>query len=70
MLMNGKTTAAMSPAPYETPADWKRARQILAKSFYTELKGNGLTSRQIIELSNELLTLVSDDFARPAERAL
>jgi len=55
-----KTTVTRSP--YETGADWKRARQILARSFYKELKGNGLNARQIVELSNELLKMVSDDF--------
>ena len=50
-------------SPYETGADWKRAREILARSFYRELKGNGLNARQIVELSNELLKRVSDDFA-------
>ncbi len=50
-------------SPYETTTEWKRARQILARSFYKELKGNGLNARQIVELSNELLQMVSDDFA-------
>ncbi|MCO4771186.1 MAG: hypothetical protein KDA24_14225 [Deltaproteobacteria bacterium] len=50
-------------SPYETGSEWKRARQILARSFYKELKGNGLNARQIVELSNELLKMVSDDFA-------
>jgi len=50
-------------SPYETTTEWKRARQILARSFYKELKSNGLNARQIVELSNELLQMVSDDFA-------
>lgn len=48
-------------SPYENSADWGRARQILARSFYKELKANGLSGRQILELSNELLTLVSTE---------
>ena len=64
--MNGKT----AHSPYESQADWKRARQVLARSFYKELKTNGLTARQIIELSNELLTLVGDDFRQAHEPAL
>lgn len=54
--------AAVKPAPYDNPSDWRRARKVLAQSFYKELKGSGLSARQIIELSNELLTLVSADF--------
>jgi len=58
------TTRNISRSPYDASGDWKRARGILARSFYKELKSNGLNTRQIIELSNELLQLVSDDFAK------
>lgn len=57
-------TRKVSRSPYETSADWSRARGILARSFYKELKSNGLDHRQIVEISNELLRLVSDDFSR------
>ncbi len=58
--MNTQRTVTRSP--YETSSDWRRAREILARSFYKELKHNGLNARQIVELSNELLKMVSDDF--------
>jgi hypothetical protein len=48
-------------SPYNDAADWSRARGILARSFYKELKANGLSGRQVLELSNELLQLVTDD---------
>ncbi len=54
----------VSRSPYETTNDWMRARGILARSFYKELKANGLSHRQIVELSNELLQMVSDDFEK------
>ncbi len=54
----------VSRSPYDTASDWRRARSILARSFYKELKHNGLNASQIVELSNELLRLVSDDFAK------
>lgn len=63
-MMNMQSNRTVSRSPYETPTDWSRARNILAKSFYKELKGNGLTHRQIVELSNELLQMVSDDFQK------
>ena len=40
--------------PYENGADWSRAREF-GRSFYKELKANGLGHRQIVEISNELL---------------
>ena len=52
----------VSRSPYGTTSDWKRARGILARSFYKELKANGLRPRQIVELANEVLRLVSADF--------
>ncbi|HCP44512.1 MAG TPA: hypothetical protein DIU15_00520 [Deltaproteobacteria bacterium] len=51
----------ISRSPYDSSSDWKRARGILARSFYKELRANGLGGRQIVELSNELLRLVSTD---------
>lgn len=64
------TKSAVKPAPYENPADWRRARKVLALSFYKELKGSGLSPRQIIELSNELLGLVSAEFEQNDARPL
>ena len=64
-----KSERTVNRSPYETGSDWSRARQILARSFYKELKGNGLNARQIVELSNELLKMVSDDFSETNARA-
>lgn len=60
--MSPQPTQNISRSPYESPADWRRARGVLARSFYKELRSNGLSVRQIVELSNELLQLVSSDF--------
>lgn len=54
----------ISRSPYENANDWGRARSILARSFYKELKANGLSHRQVVELSNELLKMVSDDLGK------
>ena len=63
-MMSKMARPNVSRSPYENGADWSRARGILARSFYKELKANGLGHRQIVEISNELLQLVSDDFSR------
>lgn len=47
-------------------AEWRRARSILARSFYNELKSNGYSPNQIIEFSSELLGLVTGDLKTPA----
>lgn len=65
--MSAQQTRNVSRSPYESSADWGRARSILARSFYKELQANGLDPRQIVELSNELLQLVSDDLV-PGKR--
>ena len=46
--------------------DWKRARTILARSFYNELRSNGYSTNQIIEFSSELLGLVTENLRTPA----
>jgi hypothetical protein len=43
----------------------KSRNKVLAKSFYKHLKGEGLTSEQIIELSTQLLDMVTDDIRTP-----
>ena len=50
-------------------AEWRRARAILARSFYNELKSNGYSPNQIIEFSSELLGLVTGDLKSPGARA-
>ena len=62
--MSPTPTQNISRSPYESPADWRRARGVLARSFYKELRTNGLTVRQVVELSNELLQLVSSDVGK------
>ncbi|MBJ93060.1 MAG: hypothetical protein CMP23_01150 [Rickettsiales bacterium] len=59
--MSTSNSRNISHSPYENGSDWRRARSILARSFYKELRSNGLGARQIVELSNELLQLVSSD---------
>jgi len=58
----------MKQAEVQTPTqpryaanDWRRTRDILARSFYKELRTSGLTHQQVIELSTELLHLVTAD---------
>lgn len=41
--------------------EWKRTRGIMARSFYKELRDNGLTHQQVIELTTQLLHLVNSD---------
>lgn len=43
--------------------DWKRTRTILARSFYNEMKSHGYSPNQIIELSSEILGLVTGDLS-------
>jgi len=47
-------------------SEWKRTRGIMARSFYKELRDNGLTNQQVIELSTQLLQLVSTDIESAA----
>lgn len=46
--------------------EWQRARSILAKSLYNDLKSHGYSANQIIEFSSELLGLVTGDLKAPA----
>ena len=46
--------------------EWKRTRTILARSFYNEMKAHGYSPNQIIELSSEILGLVTTDLREPA----
>lgn len=43
----------------------RHRNKTLAKSFYRQLKSEGLTHEQIIELSTVLLDLVTDDLKAP-----
>lgn len=45
--------------------EWKRARTILARTFYNDLKAHGYSPNQIIELSSEILGLVTTDLREP-----
>lgn len=47
--------------------DLERNRnKVLAKSFYRQLKTEGFTTEQIIELSATLLDLVTEDMKTPS----
>ncbi|MFM7203418.1 MAG: hypothetical protein ACKO6N_21740 [Myxococcota bacterium] len=48
--------------------EWKRTRTILARSFYNDLKSHGYSANQIIELSSELLGLVTSDLREPVQQ--
>ncbi len=48
-------------------SEWKRTRGVMARSFYKELRHNGLTNQQVIELSTQLLHLVSADLEGSAK---
>ena len=63
-----KTHNAASSTP--KGPEWKRARAILARSFYNELKSSGYSPNQIIEFSSELLGLVTGDLKAPAHPAM
>jgi hypothetical protein len=38
-----------------------RTPQILAKTIYRELRGNGLDEREVLSIANEMLRLVAGD---------
>lgn len=42
-------------------SEWKQARSVMAQSFYKEMKSQGYSVNQIIEVSSELLGLVTGD---------
>ena len=48
------------------PALLKHRNQVVAKSFYRQLKSEGFSTEQIIELSTRLLDLVTEDIKVPA----
>ena len=47
------------------PALLKNRNQVVAKSFYRQLKSEGFSTEQIIELSTKLLDLVTEDIKIP-----
>ena len=52
-------------SPKYSGKEWKRSRDVMARSYYKELRDNGLTHQQVIELSTQLLQLVSTDIEGP-----
>lgn len=48
-------------APVTPSTDTRRAVSILARSLFRQMREQGYTPEQIIGLSSELITLVSDD---------
>jgi hypothetical protein len=47
--------------PKYSGSEWKRTRGIMARSIYKELRDNGLTHQQVIELTTQLLHQVNSD---------
>lgn len=48
----------------EAPALLKSRNRTVAKSFYRQLRSEGFSHEQIIDLSGALLDLVSEDLGR------
>ena len=60
--------AGASPMTYEhTEELYLHRNKSVAKSFYRQLKGEGFTHQQIIELSTTLLDLVTEDLRDEAQ---
>ncbi len=58
----------MLTSAVSSPALLRNRNRTVAKSFFRELKGQGFTHEQIIELSATLLDLVTEDLGQePAE---
>lgn len=49
---------------HHTPELYRTRNNSVARSFYQELRGQGFTHEQIIELSSTLLRYVTEDLAR------
>jgi pyruvate-formate lyase-activating enzyme len=47
-----------------------KGAQILAKSLFKELRGNGYSTNQILSLSTELIDLVTQDLKHGHEEAM
>jgi hypothetical protein len=67
-IQNGADSSALSTMslPFEVPTNPHdpRAVRILAKSIYRELRGSGLSERDVMGLAAELLALVTSDVKR------
>ena len=55
----------MTTTPGPTPELLRTRNKAVAKSFYRQLKTEGFSHEQIIELSATLLDLVNDDLKKP-----
>lgn len=53
----------------QTPNLLDHRNRTVARSFYRQLRSEGFTHQQVIELSTALLDLVTEDMARPANPA-
>ena len=61
---------ATDPTPtVPSPALVRNRNRIIAKSFYRELRAQGLSSEEIIRLSATLLDLVHEDLVQPMAEA-
>ena len=63
-MSNRRSNATMQTATMHTELA-KNRNKILAKSFYRQLRTEGFSPEQIIELSATLLDLVTDDMKDP-----
>ncbi len=52
-----------------SPALLRHRNRAVAKSFYRQLRAEGFTHEQIIELSTALLDLVTEDMGRDTAQA-
>ena len=53
--------------PVESDKLYRNRNRAVARSFYRELRNEGFTHQQIIELSTSLLDMVTEDLKQPSE---
>jgi hypothetical protein len=53
--------SATAPAVSSADPNREKALQILSKSIYKELRGNGYEPKQIVALATEIISLVTTD---------
>ena len=54
-------SASTTPAISSADPNREKALQILSKSIYKELRGNGYEPKQIVALATEIISLVTTD---------
>lgn len=63
------TMVATPTSAAASPSLLRNRNRTVAKSFYRELRSQGFSSEQIIELSAALLDLVHEDMCQPVAEA-